>query len=100
MLRNHFIKICLLSGVAAASGIATSEADTLPADLHDELLGAGLTHCKGTLKAGVLCIRARIEDIEAFSKKAALLGEGKVRVAKNTLSFERQGQRMELNLIV
>lgn len=100
MLRNHFIKICLLSGVAAASGIATSEADSLPVDLHDELLGAGLTHCKATLKSGVLRIRARVGDIEAFSKKAALLGDGKVRVARNTLSFERQGQRMELNLLV
>ncbi len=99
MLRNQFIKICLLSGVAAASGIATSEAESLPADLHDALLGAGLTRCKASMKNGVLRIRAEIADVETFSHKAARLGDGKVRVAKNTLSFERQGQRMELNLI-
>lgn len=99
MLRNHFIKICLLSGVATATGIATGDAESLSADLHDELQRAGLTHCKATLKSGVLHIRARVGDMDAFSKKAALLGEGKVRVAKNTLSFQRQGQRMELNLL-
>lgn len=100
MLRNQFIKICLLSGLAAASGIATSEAETLPGDLHKALLGAGLTRCKATLKDGVLRIQARVADVEAFTHKAARLGDGKVRVAKNTLSFERQGQRMELSLIV
>lgn len=100
MLRNHFIKICLLSGAAAASGIATGDAATLPVDLHEELLGAGLIRCKAIQKAGVLRIRARIADLEAFSRKAARLGDGKVRVVKNTLTFERQGQRMELNLIV
>ncbi|MEY3897070.1 MAG: hypothetical protein RLZZ214_2591, partial [Verrucomicrobiota bacterium] len=36
---------------------------------------------------------------DALSRKAGVLGDGKVRVARNTLSFVRKGQRMELDLI-
>lgn len=100
MLRNEFIKICLFSGIATVSGIATSEAEELPADLNEALASAGLTKCRVVANPGVLKIRAHVANLEAFARKAGALGDGQVRVTKNTLIFERTGQRMELSFSV
>ena len=99
MRRTEFLKICLFTGVAGAAGITTAAAEELPADIHDALREIGVRKMSSALNGGVLRIRCQVTDFDALSRKAGTLGDGKVRVARNTLSFVRKGQRMELDLI-
>jgi hypothetical protein len=98
MKRSHFVKLCLLTGVAGSAGLATQK-DELPGDLHVALKDAGLElrNARGDGKA--LQLSGQIADYPTFSRKAAALGDGKVVVKWNTLFFEREGRRMELQLI-
>lgn len=99
MRRTEFLKICLFTGLAGAAGITTGAAEELPADIHDALREIGVRKLSSTLSSGVLRIRCQVTDFDALSRKAGVLGDGNVRVARNTLSFVRKGQRMELDLI-
>ena len=99
MVRVEFLRICLFTGLAGAVGITTSGAEELPADLHEALREIGVRKLSAALTGGVLRIRCQVTDFDALSQKAGALGDGNVRVARNTLSFVRKGQRMELDLI-
>ena len=99
MLRVEFLRVCLFTGLAGAVGITTSGAEELPADLHEALREIGVRKLSSALTGGVLRIRCQVTDFDALSQKAGTLGDGKVRAARNTLSFVRKGQRMELDLI-
>lgn len=96
MQRNQFLKLCLLSGVAVASGVSTSDASPLPDDLGEAMKVAGLSVVKALLDSGVLKIDAHLEDRNAFAIKAGRLGDGHVKATRNTLVFERKGQRVQL----
>jgi len=97
MQRNQFLKLCLLSGVAVATGVSTGDASSLPADLDEAMKLAGLTDIKPSLDSGILKIDAHVADLNAFANKAGRLGDGKVRAIRNTLAFERNGQMVELS---
>lgn len=99
MLRTDFLRICLFTGLAGAAGISTSTAEDLPGDLNDALRAIGATKLSSAFRGGVLSIRCKIQDFDAFSRKAGNLGDGHVRVERNTMSFVRKGQSMELELI-
>jgi hypothetical protein len=99
MRRVEFLRACLFTGLAGAVGITTSGAEELPADLHEALSEIGVRKLSSSLTGGVLRIRCQVTDFDALSRKAGALGNGNVRVARNTLSFVRKGQRMELELI-
>ena len=61
-------------------------AEELPADIHDALREIGVRKMSSALDGGVLRIRCQVTDFDALSRKAGVLGDGKVRVARNTLS--------------
>jgi hypothetical protein len=98
MKRSEFVKLCLLTGVAGGAGLAAQK-DGLPANLHLALKEAGLEFCNVGGDGKTLKINGQIADYRTFSRKAAALGDGKVMVKGNTLFFEREGRRMELQLI-
>lgn len=97
MQRNQFLKLCLYSGLAAASGVSTSDASSLSDELGEALQIAGLTRIKSSLHSGVLKIEAHISDRGAFATKAGKLGDGQVKATRNTLAFVRNGQAVELS---
>jgi hypothetical protein len=99
MQRTDFLRLCFFTGLAGAVGITTRGAEELPADIHDALREIGVRKLSSALSGDVLRIRCQVTDFDALSRKAGVLGDGKVRVARNTLSFVRKGQRMELDLI-
>lgn len=98
MLRVEFLKLCLFTGLAGVSGVA-SGSEELPNDLTDVLRGIGVTRWSAALRDGVLKVRCEVADFDALARKAGALGDGKVRVARNMLSFERKGRKMELSLL-
>jgi hypothetical protein len=99
MLRIEFLRVCLFTGLAGAVGVTTGGAEELPADLHEALREIGVRKLSSALTGGVLRIRCQVNDFDALARKAGAIGDGKVRVAHNTLSFVRKGQSMELELI-
>ena len=99
MLRTEFLRVCLFTGLAGAVGISSSSAGELPADIHAALREIGAAELSSELRDGVLRIRCKITDFDAFSRKAGDLGDGKVRVKCNILIFVRGGQSMELELV-
>jgi hypothetical protein len=98
MLRVEFLKLCLFTGLAGVSGVATGT-EELPIDLTDALREIGVTKWSVALRDGILKVRCQVADFDALARKAGSLGDGKVRVARNMLSFERKGRKMELSLL-
>lgn len=97
MNRMEFVRLCVLGGIAGATGVASAE--VLPADFGSSLKEAGLTRCKVIEDGTTLRVRCHIGNLDAFTRKAGSLGDGKVKVAGNRLSFVRQNRQISLELI-
>jgi hypothetical protein len=97
MKRLEFMRLCVLTGVAGSTGLANGS-DSLPSDLSQALKGAGVTSWKISEDGEILRLKGKVSDFEMLARKAALLGEGKVAAKGNTLSFQRQGRQMTLDL--
>lgn len=98
MKRLEFLRICALAGVAGSTGISSAETESTHLDLRDALKAAGLTGWDIREEGEALHVRCKVGDFTALSKKAAALGDGKVRATGNTLAFERQGRPIQLEL--
>jgi hypothetical protein len=98
MKRSQFVKLCVLAGVTGGAGITIKRGD-LSADLHQALKDAGLERCNVKSDGETLHMQGTVVDFPVFSRRAGALGDGKVRVKGSTLFFERQGRRMELELM-
>jgi hypothetical protein len=99
MTRSHFVKLCILTGMAGGAAIASNK-QLVTNDLHEVLKNAAVKQWKVTGDGETLRLQGKVTDFSVFARKAALLGEGNVRVKGQTLSFVRQGRRMELELTV
>lgn len=97
MQRKDFIRICAFAGVAGVSGVAKSE--VVSGDLHAALREIGVSRWTVVRDGAALHLRCQVKDFDALARKAGTLGDGKVRVAGNTLSFGRQGRQIALELI-
>ena len=97
MKRLEFLRLCALAGVAGSTGIASAEEARL--ELHSALKDAGVSDWSIRNEGDLLCIRCKVGNFDALARKAAALGDGKVQAKGNSLSFQRQGRRilMELN---
>jgi hypothetical protein len=98
MKRLEFLRLCALAGVAGSTGIASPESDSSHQDLQSALKAAGITGWDIREEGETLHIRCQVSDFDALSRKAAALGDGKVKAKGNTFSFERQGRSIRMEL--
>lgn len=97
MKRLEFLRLCALAGVAGSTGIA-SASEEAPLELSAALKEAGLANWSVREEGDLLRIRCKVGNFDSLARKAAALGDGKVKASGSSLSFERQGRRILMEL--
>lgn len=97
MKRLEFLRLCALAGVAGSTGIA-SATEEAPLELSSALKEAGLANWSVREEGELLRIRCKVDNFDTLARKAAALGDGKVKAKGSSLSFERQGRRILMEL--